>query len=288
MEYLSRTGLTSTTSGAAKKWQGWSYTWQGHLTNHFTDEYNTILEALANKFGQENILYEPGVTYNEKGAYWAENKPEIEKAVKAATEVDYIIACIGENSYCETPGNLTDLTLSRNQLDLVKALSATGKPVILILNEGRPRLINEIEPMAKAVVDIILPGNYGGDTLANLLSGDENFSGKLPFTYPKEINSLINYDYKVSEEMEKMEGAYDYDAVVSVQWAFGYELSYTSFSYSNLKVNKADFTADDELIFTVDVKNTGSRASKESVLLFSSDLIASMTPDSRRLRAPNR
>ncbi len=196
----------------------------------------------------------PGVTYNEKGAYWAENKPEIEKAVKAATEVDYIIACIGENSYCETPGNLTDLTLSRNQLDLVKALSATGKPVILILNEGRPRLINEIEPMAKAVVDIILPGNYGGDTLANLLSGDENFSGKLPFTYPKEINSLINYNYKVSEEVEKMEGAYDYDAVVSVQWAFGYGLSYTSFSYSNLKVNKANFTADDELIFTVDVK----------------------------------
>ena len=166
-------------------------------------------------------------TYNEKGAYWAANKPEIEKAVKAATEVDYIIACIGENSYCETPGNLTDLTLSRNQLDLVKALSATGKPVILILNEGRPRLINEIEPMAKAVVDIILPGNYGGDTLANLLSGDENFSGKLPFTYPKEINSLINYNYKVSEEVEKMEGAYDYDAVVSVQWAFGYGLSYT-------------------------------------------------------------
>lgn len=230
----------------------------------------------------------PGVTYNEKGAYWAENKPEIEKAVKAATEVDYIIACIGENSYCETPGNLTDLTLSRNQLDLVKALSATGKPVILILNEGRPRLINEIEPMAKAVVDIILPGNYGGDTLANLLSGDENFSGKLPFTYPKEINSLINYNYKVSEEVEKMEGAYDYDAVVSVQWAFGYGLSYTCFSYSNLKVNKADFTADDELIFTVDVKNTGSRAGKESVLLFNSDLIASMTPDSLRLRAPNR
>ena len=230
----------------------------------------------------------PGVTYNEKGAYWAENKPEIEKAVKAATEVDYIIACIGENSYCETPGNLTDLTLSRNQLDLVKALSATGKPVILILNEGRPRLINEIEPMAKAVVDIILPGNYGGDTLANLLSGDENFSGKLPFTYPKEINSLINYDYKVSEEVEKMEGAYDYDAVVSVQWAFGYGLSYTSFSYSNLKVNKANFTADDELIFTVDVKNTGSRAGKENVLLFNSALIASMTPDSRRLRAPNR
>lgn len=264
---------------------GWSYTWQGHLTNNFTTEYNTILEALTNKFGKENISYEPGVTYNEKGAYWEENAPEIEKAVAASRDADYILACIGENSYCETPGNLTDLTLSRNQLNLVKALADTGKPVILLLNEGRPRLINEIEPLAKAVVDLLIPGNYGGDALANLLAGDVNFSGKLPFTYPKEINSLINYDYKVSEEVGTMTGAYDYNAVVSAQWAFGYGQSYTTFSYNNMKVNKTNFTADDELIFNVDVKNSGTHAGKESVLLFSSDLIASMTPDNRRLRA---
>ncbi len=262
----------------------WTYTWQGHLTNEFTEPYNTILEAMTAKFGKENIVYEPGVTYNDKGAWWEEHTPEIDKAVAAAQSVDYIVACIGENSYCETPGNLTDLTLSRNQLDLVKALATTGKPIILILNEGRPRLINEIEPLSRAVVDILLPGNYGGDALANLLAGDANFGGKLPFTYPKEINSLINYDYKVSEEVDTMEGAYDYNAVVSVQWAFGYGLSYTTFDYQNLRVNKSDFRADDELVFTVDVTNSGKCVGKESVLLFSSDLIASMTPDSRRLR----
>lgn len=218
--------------------------------------------------------------------WWEENTPEIEKAVAAAAGADYIVACIGENSYCETPGNLTNLFLSQNQLDLVKALAKTGKPIILVLNEGRPRLIADIEPLAKAVVNTMLPGNYGGDALANLIAGDANFSGKMPFTYPKEINSLITYDYKPCEHIGKqMEGAYNYDAQVSVQWAFGYGLSYTTFAYSNLKVDKSDFTADDVLTFTVDVKNTGNRIGKESVLLFSSDLVASLTPDTRRLRA---
>ena len=181
---------------------------------------------------------------------------------------------------------MTNLTLSQNQLDLVKALAKTGKPIVLILNEGRPRLIADIEPLAKAVVNTMLPGNYGGDALANLIAGDANFSGKMPFTYPKEINSLITYDYKPCEHIGKqMEGAYNYDAQVSVQWAFGYGLSYTTFAYSNLKVDKSDFTADDVLTFTVDVKNTGNRIGKESVLLFSSDLVASLNPDTRRLRA---
>ncbi len=264
---------------------GWTYTWQGHLTNLFTERHNTIYEALAAKFGAENVRHEAGVTYNEQGAYWEENTPEIERAVAAAEGVDCIIACVGENSYCETPGNLTDLNLSDNQKSLVKALAATGKPVILILNEGRPRLIRDIEPLAEAVVDIMLPGNYGGDALANLLAGDENFSGKLPITYPKEINSLITYDYKVSEQVDTMEGAYDYNAVVSVQWAFGYGLSYTTFEYANLGVDLPQFTAGDKLRFSVDVTNKGPRAGKESVLLFSSDLVASMVPDSRRLRA---
>lgn len=264
---------------------GWSYTWQGDKADQCAQEYNTILEAFTNKFGSSNIIYEPGVTYKQGGAYWEENKPEIEKAVNAAANADYIIACIGENSYCETPGNLTNLFLSQNQLDLIKALATTGKPIIMILNEGRPRIINEIEPLAKAVVNIMLPGNYGGDALANLIAGDTNFSGKMPYTYPKDINSLVTYDYKPCEDMEKMQGAYDYDAVMSVQWAFGYGLSYTTFEYSNLKVNKPNFSADDELIFTVDVKNTGNRIGKESVLLFSSDLVASLTPDVRRLRA---
>ncbi len=263
---------------------GWSYTWQGSKAENLSEKYNTIYEALCNKYGKENIILEQGVTYNENGAYYDENAPEIDKAVAAAAQADVIIAAIGENSYTETPGNLTDLWLSNNQRDLVKALAKTGKPIILVLNEGRPRLIADIEPLAKAIVDILIPGNYGGDALANLLAGDANFSAKMPYTYPREINSLNTYDYKVSEEVGTMAGAYNYDAKVSLQWPFGYGLSYTTYEYSNLKVDKQKFTADDILTVTVDVKNTGSRAGKEAVLLYSSDLIASIVPDNKRLR----
>lgn len=230
------------------------------------------------------MLLRQGVTYNEKGKYYEENEPDIASAVKAADSVDVVIACIGENSYTETPGNLSDLTLSANQRQLVSALEATGKPVILILNEGRPRLIADIEPQAKAVVDIFLPGNYGGDALAALISGRENFSGKMPITYPKEINSLANYDFKKSEEVGTMAGAYDYNARITQQWPFGYGMSYTTFKYDNLRVDKTHFTSGDTLTVSVDVTNTGNREGKESVLLYSSDLIASMTPDGRRLR----
>ena len=264
---------------------GWSYTWQGHLADRFAGAYNTILEAMQNKFGKENVVYEPGVTYVPEGKYWEENKPEIEKAVEAAKGVDVVMVCIGENSYCETPGNLTDLTLSENQRNLVKALAKVGKPIVMILSEGRPRLIADIEPLASAVVDIILPGNYGGDALANLLAGDVNFSGRLPFTYPREINSLNNYDYKVSEEVGTMEGAYDYDAKVSLQWPFGFGLSYTTFDYSNLRVDKQSFKAGNVLKVSVDVKNTGNVKGKDAVLLYSSDLMASTVPDNKRLRA---
>ena len=263
---------------------GWSYTWQGSGAADLSEKYNTIYEALCQKYGKENIILEQGVTYNERGAYFNENTPEIDKAVAAAAEADVIIACIGENSYTETPGNLNDLWLSENQRNLVKALAKTGKPIILVLNEGRPRLIADIEPLAKAVVDILIPGNYGGDALANLLAGDANFSAKMPYTYPREINSLNTYDYKVSEEVGTMAGAYNYDAKVSLQWPFGYGLSHTTYEYSNLKVDKSSFTADDILSVSVDVKNTGARAGKEAVLLYSSDLIASIVPDNKRLR----
>ena len=185
----------------------------------------------------------------------------------------------------ETPGNLTDLWLSENQRNLVKALAQTGKPVVLVLNEGRPRLIADIEPLAQGVIDILIPGNMGGDALVNLVSGKSNFSGKMPYTYPKEINSLANYDFKKSEDVGTMEGAYDYNAKITQQWGFGYGLSYTSYKYSNLKVSQSDFRHGDIIKVSVDVKNTGKVAGKESVLLFSSDLIASMVPDGRRLRA---
>lgn len=264
---------------------GWSYTWQGSKAEDLTEPYNTIYEALCLKYGKENVVLEQGVTYNEDGKYWEENAPQIEKAVQAAKgDVDVIIACIGENSYTETPGNLTDLWLSENQRNLVKALYKVGKPIVLVLNEGRPRLVADIEPLCSAVVDVLLPGNYGGDALAELLAGEANFSAKMPYTYPREINSLNNYDYKVSEEVETMAGAYDYDAKVSLQWPFGYGLSYTTYEYQNLRVDKTDFGPDDVLTVTVDVKNTGSRAGKEAVLLYSSDLVASIVPDNRRLR----
>ena len=263
---------------------GWSYTWQGSKAEDLSEKYNTIYEALCNKYGKENIIMEQGVTYNENGAYYDENEPQIDKAVAAAANADVIIACIGENSYTETPGNLNDLWLSENQRNLVKALAKTGKPIVMVLNEGRPRLIADIEPLAKAVVDILIPGNYGGDALANLLAGDANFSAKMPYTYPREINSLNTYDYKVSEEVGTMAGAYNYDAKVSLQWPFGYGISYTTYEYSNLKVDKSKFTADDVLTVSVDVKNTGAKAGKEAVLLYSSDLIASIVPDNKRLR----
>ena len=263
---------------------GWSYTWQGSKAEELSEKYNTIYEALCNKYGKENIILEQGVTYNENGAYYDENEPQIDKAEAAADKADVIIACIGENSYTETPGNLNDLWLSANQRNLVKALAKTGKPIVMVLNEGRPRLIADIEPLAKAVVDILIPGNYGGDALANLLAGDANFSAKMPYTYPREINSLNTYDYKVSEEVGTMAGAYNYDAKVSLQWPFGYGISYTTYEYSNLKVDKKQFTAADVLTVSVDVKNTGAKAGKEAVLLYSSDLVASIVPDNKRLR----
>lgn len=264
---------------------GWSYTWQGHRADEFAGKYNTIYEAFCNEYGKENVILNQGVTYNEKGKYWEENEPQIQEAVAAAKDADVIVACIGENSYTETPGNLTDLWLSENQRNLVKALAQTGKPVILVLNEGRPRLIADIEPLAQGIINILIPGNMGGDALANLVSGKSNFSGKMPYTYPKEINSLANYDFKKSEEVGTMEGAYDYNAKITQQWGFGYGLSYTSYKYSNLKVSQSDFRYGDIIKVSVDVKNTGKVAGKESVLLFSSDLIASIVPDGRRLRA---
>lgn len=270
---------------------GWTLSWQGEKADVYASDYNTILEALIHRVGSGQIVYEPGVTYKVADPpttsipYWAENEPEIEKAVAAAGKVDYILLCVGENSYCETPGNLDDLTLSSNQIRLAKALASTGKPIILILNEGRPRIISEIEPLVKAIVHVYLPGNYGGDALANILYGDVNPSGKLPYTYPRSVNSLITYDHKPCESLDKMEGAYDYDAIVSVQWAFGYGLSYTTFAYSNLEVNQKNFLAGDTLTFTVDVENTGNQLGKETVMLFINDVVASLTPDVRRLRA---
>ncbi|MCE5331961.1 MAG: glycoside hydrolase family 3 C-terminal domain-containing protein [Bacteroidales bacterium] len=265
---------------------GWSYSWQGEKTELFAAEYNTILEALKNKFGKSNVKYAAGVEYKMNGQYYEENMPEISKAIVAASGVDYIVLCVGENTYCETPGNLDELSLSENQLSLAKALQKTGKPVILVLNEGRPRIIRTIEPDSKAILQTYLPGNYGADALADILAGDVNPSGRLPYTYPKYEQGLITYDHKPGQNMEgKMEGAYDYGAQTSVQYPFGFGLSYTTFEYSDFTIDKKEFTSGDTIRINVDIKNTGSISGKEAVMLYSRDLMASLSPDIRRLRA---
>lgn len=264
---------------------GWTYSWQGSKVEHFSEPYNTILEAMRGRFGAESVIYEPGVEYDFDANWYVEKEPRIERAVARAAEVDYIVVCVGENSYAETQGSTKDLNLSDNQKALVRALAATGKPLVLILNEGRPRIIRDIEPLAGAIVNVMLPSNYGGDALAALLAGDENFSGKLPFTYPSYPNAFTTYSFKVMEDRSTTPGIYNYENHASVQWWFGEGLSYTTFGYSDLRIDKESFESPDILRFRIDVTNTGDRAGKETVMLYSSDDIASVMPDNRRLRA---
>lgn len=265
---------------------GWSVTWQGKLEPGDLVDKNTILEALQNRFGKDNIIYAPTVEYDEAGTFESEKTPDFSKLSDAAAKADIIVLCIGENSYCETPGNTTDLNLSENQKELVRRAAATGKPLVVVLNGGRGRIISDIEPLAAAIVDILLPGNEGGNALAGLLAGDDNFSGRLPYTYPRHVNSLSTYDYKASQKVGTMAGAYDYNADVSSQWPFGFGLSYTTFSYGDLKPAATEFKNGDTLTFSIDVTNTGDREGKETVMLYSSDLVASQcVPDNRRLRA---
>jgi beta-glucosidase len=258
---------------------GWTYTWQGERTDEYASKYNTILEALQKKLGAKNVVYVPGVAYKMKKQYFEDSIVNIAAAVKAAANVDYVLLCIGENSYTETPGNTNDLSLSTNQIALANALSKTGKPVVIILSEGRPRIINGIEPKASAIVDIFLPGNSGGNALADILTGDVNPSGKLPITYPRYVNDLVGYIHKPSEGSGNPQGGES-----NPQWPFGFGLSYTKFSYSDLTVDKSSFGADETATISVTVKNTGNKTGKEVVQLFISDLIASLTPDVKRLR----
>ncbi len=264
---------------------GWSYTWQGSDDPKFHSQYNTIYEALCNEYGASNVVLEQGMDYVPDYGRWEEVKNvRIQQAVAAARGVDVIVACVGENSYCETPGNINDLALQPEQQQLVKALAETGKPIILVLNEGRPRIIREIEPLAKAVVDVLLPGNYGGDALALLMSGKRNFSAKLPYTYPRWHNAIAFYDHKPCETVKTMEGAYNYSADIDVQWPFGFGMSYTSFEYSGITVDKTEFAPSDVVTVSVDVKNTGKVEGKEGIIFYSSDLVASITPDVLRVR----
>ena len=264
---------------------GWSYSWQGEKVEEFAAGYNTILESLQNKIGKEHVLYEEGVSYNHEGKYWEEKDVDITAAVDAAQSAEIILLCLGENSYTEKPGDLHDLSLSQNQINLAKALAKTGKPIVLILNEGRPRIIREIEPLVSAIVQIYLPGNYGGDALADVLFGDYNPSGKLPYTYPLYANTLMTYDYKPSENQVKMEGVYDYESDFAIQYPFGHGLSYTTFTYTDLQVNALALDGTQQIDVSVTVKNTGSRKGAEVVEVYVSDEYASLSPDTKNLRA---
>lgn len=263
----------------------WTYSWQGEKTPEYAQEYNTIFEALQQKVKKNNITYVPGVSYKMDGKYYEQAPDQLEKAVAEAKKADVVILCLGENTYTEKPGDLNDLYLNEHQIALAKKVAATGTPVILVLNEGRPRIISQIEPAMQAVVQTYLPGNFGGDALADILYGEVNPSGKLPYTYPRYPNATIGYIHKPSEEQKKAEGVYNYEADYNPQYRFGDGLSYTSFSYSDLKINKTEIGAGEDLEISVKVTNTGNRKGKEVVELYTSDLYASkITPDVKRLR----
>lgn len=262
---------------------GWSYSWQGEKVTEFADKYNTIVEAIQNKVGA-SAQFIPGVSYKMDGKYFEEYADKMDEAIAAAKNVDVIVLCLGENSYTETPGNLSDLYLSEMQTTFAQKLAATGKPVVLILNEGRPRIISKFETAIPAILMAYLPGNFGGDALADVLYGSVNPSGKLPFNYPKFPNSLVNYNHKPSESRSVVEGVYNYDADYNPQFEFGFGLSYTTFKYSNLKLSAKEISENDELTVTVEVTNTGQREGKEVVDLYLSDIYASITPDVKRLK----
>lgn len=263
---------------------GWSYSWQGEKTDEFTEHFNTIYETVAKKYGEVNVTFIPGVSYSKAIEYYKENKDQFNEVLSAAKAADVILLCLGENSYTEKPGDLNDMYISDLQTELALEVAKAGKPVILVLNEGRPRVISKIEPLVNAVIQTYLPSNFGGDALADVLAGNVNPSGKLPYTYPKSPNTLLNYYHKPAESQKKMEGAYNYEGDFTPQYEFGYGLSYTTFEYSNIFISKKVFSKDDDLTISVDVKNAGKIEGKEVVMLYTSDLVANMTPDAKRLR----
>ena len=272
----------------------WTYSWQGEKTDFFAGDHNTIYEAIKNKFTDSDVKYIPGVTYpiNEdydkepKFEYYDQYVDQKKEAIKYANEeADIIVLCLGENTYTEKPGDLNDINLNRLQIDFANEIIKSGKPVVLVLNIGRPRLISEIESKVNAVINIYLPGNFGGDALADILYGSVNPSGKLPYSYPLYSNSLIPYNYKPAEVQNNAQGAYNYVGEVNNLYDFGFGLSYTSFEYSNLKLNSNQFSKNENIYLSVDIKNTGEIEGKEVIQVYSKDHYASLTPDIKRLRA---
>jgi beta-glucosidase len=251
---------------------GWSYTWQGEQTDKYTKNKNTVLEAIQAKIGKDKVLYSEGTSFDKD--------INTNKTVSLAKQSDIIVMCLGENSYTEKPGDISDLRLPKAQLKLAAELAKTGKPLVLVLLEGRPRIINEIEAATDAILMAYLPGNEGGDALAEVLFGDASPSGKLPFTYPRHTNALLTYDHKYTDEVESRIGVKGFNP----QFEFGFGLTYTTFEYTNLQLSSSKLDKNGVLTIKVDLTNTGNKDGKEVVQLYVSDLFADITPPVKRLR----
>src|SRR5215218_1206560 len=265
---------------------GWTYVWQGSEESLYPKDRHTIRKAIEAKLGADNVTFVQGTKITRAAGPSnstptdQEEEVDIAAAVRAAQNVDVIVLALGEGSYCETPGNITDLTIGAPQLKLAEALKATGKPIVLVLVEGRPRIINRIADDANAIVMAYNPSHEGGTAIADVLFGDVNPSGKLPFTYPRTPNGLINYDHKPFETENTSFG----NMAFNPQFGFGEGLSYTTFTYSDLRLGKQTISGNEELPVSVTVTNSGQRAGKEAVLVYVSDLVASISPPGRRLR----
>jgi beta-glucosidase len=266
---------------------GWTYVWQGSEESLYPKDRHTIRRAIEDKIGAANVTFVQGTKITRAPNTTSNNNPtdreeevDIAAAVRAAQNVDVIVLALGEGSYCETPGNITDLTIGEPQIKLAEALKATGKPIVMVLVEGRPRIINRIADSANAILMAYNPSNEGGTAVADVLFGDVNPSGKLPFTYPRTPNGLINYDHKPFETQNTSFG----NLAFKPQFEFGEGLSYTTFAYSDLRLGKQTISANEEVPVSVTVTNIGKRAGKEAVLLYVSDLVASISPPNRRLR----
>jgi beta-glucosidase len=254
----------------------WSYTWQGQKPQYFSPTTKSILEAVKQKIGANNAVYFKGTGFDTLQDHVA--------ALQAANSVDYIVVCLGEEAYAETPGNIHDLELPEAQRTFIKDLAKTGKPIVLVLTEGRPRIINKIEPFAQGIILTYWPGSQGANALADILFGDYNPNGKLPFTYPRFIGDLLTYDHKLLDEAVEVQEPYSYTYKFNPQFQFGHGLSYTAFTYSNLTLNTQTLTGNNPLQVSVTVKNSGSIAGKETIELYSKDIFASITPPVKRLR----
>ncbi|HJP91839.1 MAG TPA: glycoside hydrolase family 3 N-terminal domain-containing protein [Pyrinomonadaceae bacterium] len=266
---------------------GWTWVWQGSEESLYPKDRPTIRKAIEAKVGANNITFVQGTRITRPAGSTSNNTPtdqeeevDIAAAVQAAKNVDVIVLALGEGSYCETPGNITDLTIGEPQIKLAEALKATGKPIVLVLVEGRPRIINRIVDNVSAILMAYNPSNEGGTAIADVLFGDVNPSGKLPYTYPRTPNGLINYDHKPFETENTAFG----NMAFNPQFQFGDGLSYTTFTYSDLRLGKQTISMNEELPVSVTVTNSGSRAGKEAVLVYVSDLVASISPPGKRLR----